>query len=369
MNHNRRFLLRALALAEKGRGFVSPNPTVGACVVRSGRLISEGYHRAFGSAHAEVEALGRAGRKAKGATLYVTLEPCSIYGKTPPCVEAIRDAGIKRVVIGGMDPNPIHKGRAVTILERYGIKTKTDVIRDEVARQIQAYAKWVRVKKPFVTLKLAQSLDGKIASRTGDSRWISGPEARLWVHDIRSDVDAILVGKNTVLKDNPKLTTRNGKPAKAPWRIVLDAEGACHPEARIFHAGGPTLLACSRRHIMKIGRKFRTSKVTLMPLREKERRLDLNDLLEQIGLMGITSLLVEGGGEVAWSFLKSRLVDKVFWIIAPQIVGGRRAKTSVEGLGVRSLSEAHSVRVNRMFPMGKDFIFEGQMESSCFQES
>lgn len=369
MTTDERFMACALDLAERGRGFVSPNPVVGACVVKNGRLIARGYHARFGAAHAEVMALRQSGRYAHGATMFVTLEPCSTYGKTPPCVEVIRQAKIKRVVIATMDPNPRHAGRARMILKRYGIRVTTGVLRRAAESQIEAYSKWVRTGLPFVILKMAQSLDGKIASRTGESKWISGSRARDWVHDLRASCDAILVGKNTVLTDDPLLTVRNGKRRKSPWRIVLDQSGTCSPNARIFGNGAPTILACSERSLHDVSRKFQGAKVTFCPLKATRGRLDLAALLRNLGSIGITSLLVEGGGEVAWSFIDAHLVDKVLWIIAPKIVGGRDAKTSVEGLGIEAISKATPVHMSKIVPMGEDLVLEGYLESSCFPES
>jgi len=362
------FLEQAIGLAEKGRGYVSPNPVVGACIVKSNRVVSRACHARFGGPHAEVEAIRKAGRRARGATLYVTLEPCSTHGKTPPCVDAIRRAKISRVVIGTIDPNPNHAGRALTLLRKSGVRVTVGVLKAKCDEQVEAYAKWMRTRKPFVVLKMAQSLDGKIASRTGESRWITGSEARRWVHQLRASCDGILVGKNTVLVDNPNLTVRNGKPSKEPWRIVLDADGSCDPKSNVFRGSGPTILACSEKSFSKVARKFRHSKVTILPLKLHRGRLSVVQLLRRLGALGITSLLVEGGGEVAWSFLEARLVDKVAWIVAPKIFGGRTTKTSVEGIGIRSLDEASTLGNIRTRVLGNDLLMEGYLEPICFQE-
>ena len=357
------WMRRALKLAEKGRGFTSPNPVVGACLVKKNRLISEGFHAFFGGPHAEVEAIQKAGKKARGAILYVTFEPCSTYGKTPPCTEAIKDAKIARVVIATIDPNPKHLGHGISILKRHGIRVAAGVLKKEAVAQNEAFSKWVQTKVPFVILKMAQSLDGKIASRTGESRWISGPKARNWVHKLRDSCDAILVGKNTLLKDNPRLTVRNGRVAKEPWRIILDEKGSSPLKSRVFHAQGSTLLACSEIFFKSVLKKFSNTKVTILPLKSKNGRLDLNQLLRNLGSLGITLLLVEGGGEVAASFLELGLVDKICWIVAPKIVGGRDVKTSVEGSGVASLAQAHIIKRNRIVPLGDDLLVEGYINS------
>lgn len=356
-----RFMSRALSLAQRGRGFVSPNPTVGACVVKGGRLISSGFHAYFGGPHAEILALEQAGKRARGGTLFVTLEPCSTYGKTPPCVDRIREAGIRRVVIGARDPNPKHQGRAFRLLRDFGIRVETDILKDQAKEQNEAFFKWIRSGLPFVTLKMAQSLDGKIASRTGRARWISGPKARAWVHDLRAHSDAVLVGVQTVLRDNPRLTVRKGKRRGNLWRIVLDSYGQSSPRARIFRGESPAVLVCSSKALKRIAKKFKGIPVTILPVAEHRGRLNLGELLSKLGLLGITSLLVEGGGEVAWSFLNEGLVDKIFWIVAPKLIGGRTAKTSVEGPGIASPDDAWNVRIKKMTLLGNDVLFEGYL--------
>ena len=353
----------ALRLAERGRGWVSPNPIVGACLVKKNRLVASAFHAKFGGPHAEAEVIRKAGKKAKGATLYVTLEPCSSYGKTPPCTDAILSAGIKRVVVGTLDLNPRHNGRAIKMLKKRRISVTTGILKKETEHQNQTFFKWIQTKIPFVILKMAQSLDGKIASRTGKSRWISGPEARQWVHGLRASVDAVLVGKNTLLLDDPRLTVRNGKIHREPWRIILDRRGESPKRARIFKNQGPVILACSVRFFKRVARKFNQTSVTILPLKEKAGKLDLNELLKRLGSLGITSLLVEGGGEVAWSFLNLKRVDKIAWVIAPKIVGGKDAKTSVEGLGVDSLQEASGIQIERLSSLGEDFLLEGHIRS------
>ena len=365
------WMRRALALAEKGRPLTSPNPMVGACLVKKNRLLSEGFHSFFGGPHAEVETIRKAGRKASGATLYVTLEPCSTYGKTPPCIGVVKAAGISRVVIGAIDPNPKHNGLGITLLRKAGIRVETGFLKNECQLQNEAFFKWIRTGIPFVTLKMAQSLDGKIASRTGNSRWISGPVARNWVHSLRASVDAILVGKNTVLRDNPRLTVssrlyepkgseRNGK---APWRIVLDEKGALPMKARMFKSKGPILLVCSEKFFKRVTQKFKHTQITILPLKSDSGKLNLAQLLKRLGKLGIASLLVEGGGEVAWSFLEKGFVDKIEWIIAPKIIGGRDAKTSVEGLGIASLSQTPSIQWTKTMRLGTDILIEGYVNS------
>ncbi len=355
------WMKQALSLAEKGRPQTSPNPLVGCVIVKNNKLIAQGYHTKYGAPHAEVEAINRAGSRVKGSTLYVTLEPCSTFGKTPPCTEIIKRAGIKRLVIGAVDPNPKHNGRAISILKKSRIQIKTGILKNEVLRQNESFVKWMKTGIPFVILKMAQSLDGKIATRTGSSRWISDRQARFWVHNLRSKVDAIVIGKNTFLMDNPRLTVRNGKLTKSPWRIILDSRGESSRQARIFHQKGPILLTCSEKYLNHVIKKYKNTGVTILPLKEKSGRLNLKQLLKHLGELGITSLLVEGGGEVAASFIEERLVDKIKWILAPKIVGGRDAKTSVEGLGIKELSNAPKIKSVQVSRLGEDFLLEGYL--------
>ncbi len=369
LSQDEKWMKQALILAEKGRPWVSPNPLVGAVIVKHNRFISRGYHAKFGAPHAEIEALQKAGNRSRGATLYVTLEPCSTYGKTPPCTEAIKRAGIKRVVIGAIDPNPAHRGRAISIFKKNRIGITKWILEKDVLHQNEAFVKWITKGVPFVILKMAQSLDGKIASRTGNSRWISGPAARLWVHHLRSKIDAVLIGKNTLLRDDPRLTARNGKITRSPWRIILDPRGESSVSARIFKQSGPVILACSEHWLRRAVKKYAGQGVTILPLKERTGKLDLRQLLKFLGSMGITSLLVEGGGELAGSLIEQGLVDQVKWILAPKIVGGRNAKTSVEGMGTDLLSQAPRIKSVKMSQLGEDFLFEGYVASSCFQES
>ena len=350
---------RALRLAEKGRPFTSPNPLVGACLVKHHQLIAEGYHTRFGCPHAEIEVLSRAGKKAAGATLYVTLEPCSTYGKTPPCTEAIKRAKIKKVVIGTIDPNPKHNGRSISFFKKNDIQVKTGILKGRVLEQNETFIKWIKSGLPFVVLKMAQSLDGKIASKTGSSRWISGEKARHWVHHLRARMDAVLIGKNTLFTDDPRLTARNGQISKLPWRIILDSNAESSVHSRIFKQKGPVVLVCLEQNAKKAVRKFDRLSVTVLPIQERKGKVDLHELMKHLGSVGISSLLVEGGGEVAWSFIEEKLVDKICWVIAPKIIGGRNAKTSVEGEGISLLDRAPKIRSLRSRFLGEDLLIEG----------
>jgi len=357
------WMKRALARAEKGRGRTSPNPMVGAVVVRAGKRVGEGHHAYFGGPHAEVVALRRAGRRAQGATLYVTLEPCSTWGKTPPCVDAVIASGVKRVVIGSADPNPQNRLTGIRKLKRAGIQVHVGVCAREVQRQNQPFFKAMRTGLPFVTLKMAQSLDGKIAASSGESRWISSRASRELVHRLRSEADAVLVGKNTALLDNPRLRGVNG--GTKPWRVVLDPDLKLRPTARIFRGSQLTLRAVSEKKLKgSFKTRFGRTGQIFLPLPEKKGRLELKPLLQKLVSLGVHHLLVEGGGELAWSLIQQGWVDRLIWIVAPKIVGGREAKTSVEGEGVEKISRAFPLRWDRIYPSGDDWILEAKLAHS-----
>ncbi len=358
-----RWMQAALRLAEKGRYYTSPNPMVGALLVKKGKLLSQGYHARFGGEHAEVAAIRNAKGKAKGATLYVTLEPCSSWGKTPPCVESVIKAGIQEVVIGSLDPNPQNHGKSIARLKKHGIRVMTGVLEKKVRQQNAAFFKFAQTGLPFVTLKMAQSLDGKIASFTGRSRWISSPPARLFVHELRSEQDAVLVGKNTLYLDDPFLSPRMPSPKRSsskPWRVALDPACEVALKARIFQGDQLTFLAISEKRGMKKKRIFEGAEKppVLLPLPEKKGRLDLGVLLRKLGDLGVAKLLVEGGGELAWSLLKEKQVDRAFWIVAPKLIGGRDAKTSVEGEGFPNPDKAVFFQWKTIKKLGSDLLFE-----------
>ena len=357
----------ALALAEKGRFTVSPNPMVGACVVRNGKLVASGYHEQFGGPHAEPNALDRAGTKNVGATLYVTLEPCATWQKTPPCAPLIKEKGIKQVVIGCLDPNPLNHGKGVRYLREQGISVKVGVLEREIKTQNESFFKYVTEKRPFVTLKMAQTLDGKIATRTGLSRWISSPPSREFVHQLRAEHDAVLVGKNTFYQDDPRLTVSKKSRAFAagkPWKIVMISGKGVPARARIFEDNRLTLLVFPQRILKDVVKKFKAPKKIsmLLPVGEKNGHVDIKALLHKLASLGVAKLLVEGGGELAWSFLEAGCVDRAYWILAPKIFGGRSAKTSVEGSGVKTPDQAFIFDTKKVMRSGDDWIFEGQFK-------
>lgn len=355
------WMARAIELAEKGRFHTSPNPMVGACVVRGGKLLAEGYHVRYGGDHAEIIALRKAGKRARGASLYVTLEPCATWGKTPPCVDAVIQSGVREVIVGALDPNPANHDKSTSLLRKRGIRVRTGILAGQIERQNEAFFKFAKTRLPFITLKMAQSLDGKIASRTGLSRWISSPASRDFVHLLRAEQDAILVGKNTLYKDDPALTPHLKnfkKDAGKPWRVALDPSFKISPRARIFKGETLSILAVSESKIKKLLRKSSRG-VVLLPVKEVKGRLDITDLVKKLGSLGVAKLLAEGGGELAASLLDAGLVDKCCWLIAPKIFGGRDAKTSVEGSGVARPSDARVFKNFSWSRVGDDLLFEG----------
>lgn len=336
------FMRRALGLAQKGYGATSPNPLVGAVIVRDGSIVGEGWHRRAGEPHAEVNAIADARRKdarLPGTTLYVTLEPCSTFGRTPPCTDAIIESGIARVVIAATDPNPKHRGRGFKTLRQKGIEVIHGVLRDEAESLNESFNHWILSKEPFVTLKCAMSLDGKIATNSGQSKWITGVAARNFGMKLRLGADAILAGVNTIIRDDPALTLRKVPGLTIPkWkkllRVVLDPQGRIPLNAQVL--SGPdrnsTLVVTSE----ELPAKRRTlleakARVLTAPRLEKEGSLDLPSILRTLGGEGITSVLVEGGGETHATLLAQRLANRVYFFYAPMVIGGRAAAKSVAG--------------------------------------
>jgi diaminohydroxyphosphoribosylaminopyrimidine deaminase/5-amino-6-(5-phosphoribosylamino)uracil reductase len=340
---------RALALARRGLGATSPNPMVGAVLVRGGRILGEGFHARAGEPHAEINALhdaARRGHSARGTTLYVTLEPCCTHGRTPPCTAAIIAAGIRRVVIGAIDPNPKHAGRGVDLLRRAGIAVTTGVLGDEADQLNEAFNHWIVHRTPLVTVKAAMTLDGKIATASGDSKWITGPAARAEGMKLRRAVDAILVGVNTVLADDPALTVRKGGKRKTEngkqlRRIILDSRARTPLKAKVISdefAALTTVVVTKNAPARRVAALRQWANVLVAPARRG--RVDLRWLLRRLGRENVTGLLVEGGGEVNAAFLEQRRAHRVAFFYAPRILGGRDARRAVAGDGARSLNEA-----------------------------
>lgn len=356
------YMREALRAAENARGRTSPNPMVGAVIVRGGRIVATGWHREAGTPHAEVHALRMAGELAKGATLYVTLEPCAHYGRTGPCAKAVVEAGIARVVIALKDPNPLVAGKGIAILEEAGIEVRCGVLAREAARLNEAFLKWIETGLPLVAMKTAMSLDGKIATYTGASQWITGPEARQRVHEYRDVYDGILAGIGTVLADNPSLTARLPEGGKNPVRIIADSMARMPLEAKILTDG-------AARTIIAVTEEAPAHRVEALKAAGAEiivagpgPQVDMALLMKKLGEQEITSVFVEGGGTVNFSMLKAGLVDKVYAFVAPKIIGGREAKTPVEGDGFATLEEAVELTALEAQTIGRDVLLTGYVQ-------
>ena len=358
---NERYMELALTLALKGKGTVSPNPIVGAVIVKDGRIIGEGYHQKYGEGHAEVNAFKNASEDVKGATMYVTLEPCSHYGKTPPCAEKIVEKKIKKVVIGTLDPNPLVSGRGVKILQDAGIEVESGILNDKCIKINEIFMKYIVKKEPFVVMKSAMSLDGKIATAAGESKWITGEESRRNVHVLRKELSAIMVGVETVIKDDPELTCRieNGI---NPIRIVVDSTLRIPIDSKIIKTADKvkTIIATTKKaekNTIEILEDYGVQ--IIIADTNKEGRVDLKDLMKKLGEAKIDSILLEGGAKLNFSALEEGIVDKVQIYIAPKIIGGENAKGPVGGLGIDKLEQAFKLKEITYKTVGEDILIEG----------
>jgi diaminohydroxyphosphoribosylaminopyrimidine deaminase/5-amino-6-(5-phosphoribosylamino)uracil reductase len=359
-----RFMRRAIELAERGRGLTSPNPMVGAVIVApAGTVIGEGFHERAGAAHAEAEALRAAGARARGATMYVTLEPCSHHGRTPPCASAVVAAGIVRVVAAIGDPNPLVSGQGFAELRRAGIEVVTGVGAPEAERQNRVFLTAMRERRPHVVLKAGMTLDGKIADLHGASRWITGGPSRERAHLLRSESDAIVVGIGTVLRDDPELTVRLGRPwPREPFRVVLDTKARTPRTARIIRAGSPsrTLIVVGSDAPDDRARELAGTGATVVRCRTRDGRLDLGAVLDDLFAREVRGVLVEGGGEIHAAFLDTNLVDRVAIYVAPLLVGGRGATPAVGGVG-RELKNAVRLGPLSVTALGDDLLIEADI--------
>ncbi|MDF2882916.1 MAG: ribD [Clostridiaceae bacterium] len=360
-----RYMKRALELAEKGAGYTNPNPLVGAVIVKNEKIIGEGYHQVFGSSHAEVNAFKNATEDVKGATMYVTLEPCSHYGKTPPCANAIVEKGIKKVIIGLVDPNPQVSGRGIKILQDNGIEVITGVLEEKGRKLNEIFLKYITTKLPFCTMKTAMTLDGKIAAYTGDSRWVTGELSRKYVHQLRHRMSGIMVGIGTVLADDPMLTTRfdNGE-GRDPVRIIVDTRARIPLEAKVLNVTSKarTIIAASEKaHSEKLkALEEKGAEVIIAPL--KSGKVDLSFLMKALGERNIDSVLLEGGSELNYAALQEDIVDKVNAFIAPKIVGGSSSKTPVGGEGKAYMKDAFLLNEIDIHRFGEDIMIEGYID-------
>lgn len=350
------FMREALRIAKNSLGRTSPNPLVGCVIVKNGKIIAEGWHRQAGTPHAEIHALNMAGDLANGATLYVNLEPCSHFGRTPPCVNRIIDSGIKKVVSAMADPNPKVSGRGFELLRAANIDVEVGILEDEAKKLNEVFLKWITTGLPFVTMKFASSLDGKIATSTGESQWISCFESRKFVHHLRDINDAVLVGIGTVLKDNPSLTTRLVE-GKNPIRVIIDSKARTPLDSKVLDKSARTIIAVSENAPPENISELKNRGAEIIFARNE--RVDLKILMRELAKREITSILVEGGGKIHFSMLESDLVDKIYAFIAPKIIGGEKTLTSVEGMGFSRLSEAISLKNFTAEKIGEDFLLSG----------
>jgi diaminohydroxyphosphoribosylaminopyrimidine deaminase/5-amino-6-(5-phosphoribosylamino)uracil reductase len=362
---DRAFMGLALALADAGRGRVSPNPMVGALLVKEGRILCEGFHARAGAPHAEVMALDAAGDAARDATLYVSLEPCCHHGRTPPCVPRIVASGVRRVVAATVDPNPKVNGRGLRVLREAGVAADVGVLEGEAVRLNEVFFTYMTDGRPFVTLKAAVSLDGKIATVTGESRWITGEEARRRVHELRNEVDAILVGIGTILRDDPLLTTRLGIPGERdPVRVVVDSLARLPLDARVLNPlpAAPTVVAVGPEAPAGKVERLREAGATVLVLAQSGERISLASVMRALAAREITSVLIEGGAEIHASALAEGIVDKVAFFVAPLLIGGTTAPGAVGGPGIEKLADAVPLREVRITPLGRDLLVEGYVQ-------
>lgn len=357
------WMRQVISLAERGRGRTSPNPMVGALLVKDERVVGEGYHQKAGDPHAEILALQKAGGEAKGSTLYVNLEPCTHYGRTPPCVPDLIVAGVKRVVIGMEDPNPLVRGKGIKALGEAGLDVEVGLLKKECEKLNEAYCKYIVKKEPFIILKVAITLDGKMATRWGVSQWITGEESRHFVHRLRDQVDGVLVGIGTVLKDNPSLTVRLYG-GRNPYRIVLDSKLRIPEEAKVFGSDPSKLVLATTEHAPKKRIEDLESKVgRILVCPSKEGRVDISLLLRRLGEMEIMSLLIEGGSLVNGSFFDERKIDKVLLFLSPKLLGDVKAPGIFLGRGIENLGDVIPLKEMRIRKIGEDLLIEGNMNS------
>jgi len=350
---HKKYMELTLKLAEKGRGLTSPNPIVGCIIVKRGKIVGKGWHMKAGTEHAEVLAIENAGKKAMNSTMYVNLEPCSHWGRTPPCTEKILEAGVREVIVGIKDPNPLVHGYME--LKARGIKTKIGILEDEARKVNEVYLKWMKTKKPFVIIKVAMSADGKIATKTGDSKYITSKEARAYVHKLRTEVDAIMVGLNTVLRDNPELTPRLYK-GKDPLKIVVDSSLKMPRNSNLMKEPSKLIIATTNKAPKKEMERLQAKGVTIVVTKSDKGMVDINDLMKQLGRREITSVMIEGGSELNSSAIKAGLVDKIMIFTAPKLIGN--GKGAIGNLGITKITKAINLRDPTCRNIGKDMLVE-----------
>ena len=364
------YMAQAIGLAQAVLGSTSPNPAVGAVLVRDGRVVGRGATRPPGQAHAEIAALGEAGENARGATLYVTLEPCCHWGRTPPCTRSIIEAGVSEVVVAVVDPNPVVAGKGMAELRQAGIHVsiphENAVLDGELRSLYEGFAKHINTGLPFVIVKFAMSLDGKIATRTGDSKWVTGPESRALVHQMRREADAVMVGANTIATDDPQLTARgeNKEPlSRQPLRVTLDSQCRMPVRSRLLREPGETLVYTTGAAPASSAGGLRRAGADVIEVgATAEGMVRPDDVLVDLGKRGVVNLLVEGGGKILGSLFDAGLVDKVQAFVAPVIIGGMEAASPVEGMGPAIMAGVHRLTGVSLHPVGVDWLITGYPE-------
>ena len=363
LSYDEKYMRLAMQLAGNAIGRTSPNPLVGAVIVKDNRVVGCGWHRKAGTPHAEVHALNQAGELAQGADVYVTLEPCAHYGKTPPCAKALVEAKVKNVYGGLLDVNPKVAGKGFKILEDAGIHVEYGFLQDELRKQNEVFFKWIEHKKPFVVLKAAMTLDGKIATATGQSKWITNETSRAYGYKLRDIYDGIMVGINTVIEDNPMLTARVDG-GKNPIRIVVDSSLKIDINANVVQdKSAKTIVATTDKADKDKILKLQAQNVDVIVVDKDENdKVDIEKLLNILGQQNICSILVEGGATLSESFVAKKLVDKVYFFIAPKIVGGKEAKTPVAGTGILNLQEALALKDIQIEKLEEDILIIGRVD-------
>ncbi|MFT4145970.1 MAG: bifunctional diaminohydroxyphosphoribosylaminopyrimidine deaminase/5-amino-6-(5-phosphoribosylamino)uracil reductase RibD [Mobilitalea sp.] len=363
-----KYMNLALTLAKKGIGFVNPNPLVGAVVVKEGKIIGQGWHEIYGGWHAERNALSTCSESTNGATMYVTLEPCCHYGKTPPCTDAIIQNGIKKVIIGCLDPNPLVSGKGVSILRDAGVDVVTGVLEDKCRELNKVFFHYIKTKTPYVVMKYAMTMDGKIATTSGNSKWITGISARENVHKSRNQFSSIMVGVGTIITDNPSLTCRLAD-GRNPIRIICDTNLRTPLKSTIVTTAKDvkTIIAtaCDNRERQK---PYIAQCCEICNINTKDNYIDLNDLMHQLGKAKIDSILLEGGSLLNSSALQSRIVNKVQAYIAPKLFGGDQSKTAVGGTGIQEISSCFSLKNRTITWFDEDILMEGEVDYTCLLE-
>ncbi|WP_294362298.1 bifunctional diaminohydroxyphosphoribosylaminopyrimidine deaminase/5-amino-6-(5-phosphoribosylamino)uracil reductase RibD [uncultured Clostridium sp.] len=352
-----KFMKMAIELAKKGKGKVNPNPLVGAVIVKNGEIIGQGYHSKYGGNHAEIEAINNATDDVKGATIYVTLEPCFHYGKTPPCVDKLISSCISKVVIGHLDPNPLVSGKSIEKLKSLGIEVKVGVLEEECLKLNEVFIKYIKTKLPFVVLKSGVSLDGKIATKTGESKWITGAASRAKVNELRNELRGIMVGVNTVIIDDPTLNC-NIHGGRNPIRIILDSNLRIPLDSKILKTAYKyeTIIATTKNIDLNKKALVEELKAKVITIDSINNKVDLNKLMIKLGEMKIDSILLEGGGEVNYSALEAGIIDKLMLFMAPVIIGGKESKTFVEGKGIDLLTNSFKASNLKIEYLGEDIL-------------